>query len=258
MKKLLLRSRIVIGVSLTASVAALLAVSVMMYFMVQMTPVTDISGVAEKCLPASTMILTEKTIGTEDSGENVQEAATGIIWEKETDTIYIATNNHVVKNATKIFIRFGLEKAQGMLIPGEIVGREASSDLAVISVSKKDIPDEIYRELKPAVLGSSKETKVGQTAILIGNALGEGINVSCGIVSAVNRRQDGDEFHSEVLVSDAAVNFGNSGSMLVDKKGRVIGINTSKDSKDSSEGMGYYVPVDVAKKVVDQLLESTH
>lgn len=71
----------------------------------------------------------------------------------------------------------------------------------------------------------------------------------------MNRRQDGDEFHSEVLVSDAAVNFGNSGSMLVDKRGRVIGINTSKDSNDGSEGMGYYVPVDVAKKVVDQLLD---
>ena len=202
--KLLLRSRIVIGVSLTASVAALLAVCVLLYFILQMTTATDVSGVVKKYLPTSVMILTEKTIGTEDSGEIVQEA---------------------------------------------------SSDLAVISVSKKDIPDEIYRELKPAVLGSSKETKVGQTAILIGNALGEGINVSCGIVSAVNRRQDGDEFHSEVLVSDAAVNFGNSGSMLVDKKGRVIGINTSKDSKDGSEGMGYYVLVDVAKKVVDQLLD---
>ena len=137
MKKLLLRSRIVIGVSLTASVAALLAVCVLLYFILQMTTATDVSGVVKKYLPTSVMILTEKTIGTEDSGEIVQEAATGIIWKKETDTIYIATNNHVVKNATKIFIRFGLEKAQGMLIPGEIVGREASSDLAVISVSKK-------------------------------------------------------------------------------------------------------------------------
>lgn len=111
MKKLLLRSRIAIGVSITASVAALLAVVVMLYFILQMTPATAVSGVAEKCLPTSAMILTEKTIGTEDSGEIVQEAATGIIWKKETDTIYIATNNHVVKNATKIFIRFGLEKA---------------------------------------------------------------------------------------------------------------------------------------------------
>lgn len=90
MKKLLLRSRIVIGVSLTASVAALLAVCVLLYFILQMTTATDVSGVVKKCLPTSVMILTEKTIGTEDSGEIVQEAATGIIWEQETDTIYIS------------------------------------------------------------------------------------------------------------------------------------------------------------------------
>ena len=137
MKKLLLRSRIAIGVSITASVAALLAVCVLLYFILQMTTATDVSGVVKKYLPTSVMILTEKTIGTEDSGEIVQEA---------------------------------------------------SSDLAVISVSKKDIPDEIYRELKPAVLGSSKETKVGQTAILIGNALREGINVSCGKCSESQTR----------------------------------------------------------------------
>lgn len=188
-------------------------------------------------------------------GEEIREAATGIIWSKEKDRLYIVTNNHVVKNAAKINIRFGYPKAQGMLIPGETVGRDAASDLAVIVVWKKDIADDIYDGLKPAVLGASDAVKVGQGTILIGNSLGEGINVSCGIVSAVNRRYDGDEFHLEVMVSDAAINFGNSGSMLVNKKGEVIGVNTSKDAKDSSEGMGYYIPVDTAVKVADKIIK---
>ena len=78
MKKLLLRSRIVIGVSITASVAALLAVCVLLYFILQMTTATDVSGVVKKYLPTSVMILTEKTIGTEDSGEIVQEASSDL------------------------------------------------------------------------------------------------------------------------------------------------------------------------------------
>lgn len=220
---------------------------------------TNVPKVAEECMPSSVVFQIKKNIKVDPSvygvdEQQVTEAATGFIWADEKDELLIVTNNHVVEGAESIRIRLSPEKAQGILLPAETLGRDETADIAVVSLKKSDIPKDIVSLVRPAKLGDAEKVQLGQTAILIGNALGEGQNVSCGVISAVNRRLDNGAFQQEVFVSDAAINFGNSGSMLLNGDGEVIGVNTSKATKDNSEGMGYYVPIDTVASVVEDLL----
>lgn len=221
--------------------------------------IVDVPEIAEKNMPSSVIFQVSKRIGAEmdqdgNEGELVTEGATGFIWADDPEELLIVTNNHVVEGAETIRVRFSPEKAQGILLPAQMIGQDDTADLAVVSIQKKDIPEDILPLIRPAKLGDAKKVRLGEPAILIGNALGEGQNVSCGVISAVNRRLDNGAFQREVLVSDAATNFGNSGSMLLNRRGEVIGINTSKSTRDNSEGMGYYVPVDTMVSVVKELL----
>lgn len=219
----------------------------------------DIPRIVKQCMPSSVIFQVRKKVQSYSENGDVEEqivteAATGFIWADKGEELLIVTNNHVVEGAESIRIRLSPEIAQGILLSAETVGRDETSDIAVVSVKKSDIPQDAQKLVYPAIPGNAKKVQVGQLAILIGNALGEGQNVSCGIISAVNRRLNNGAFQQEVFLSDAAINFGNSGSMLVDQNGEVIGVNTSKDEKDSSEGMGYYVPIDTVASVVEKLL----
>jgi serine protease Do len=218
---------------------------------------SDVSDVVKACAPSCVLI---QTSGTEKNGANKgkpwRAAATGILWKKTEDAVYVLTNNHVAAPADKILLRFMVKGMEGALVKGRILGLDPQTDLAVIRVGADEFGDKSIDSLPTIRRGLSDDVEVGQRAILIGNALGEGMNVSCGVVSAVGRRHDGgDAFQTEVLVSDAAINHGNSGSMLVNGDGEMIGINTSKDAEDGSEGMGYYIPVDTAVRIADGMIE---
>jgi S1-C subfamily serine protease len=161
---------------------------------------------------------------------------------------YILTNNHVVANATSITVR----SPSGKSWPGKVVGRDPDSDIAVIKISGV---------LPPIKLGDSKSLLVGQTVIAIGSPYGLEHSVTAGVVSALGRSLSdiGTTGQSQPLVdtiqTDAAINPGNSGGALVDRSGRLVGINTAIYSQSgSAAGIGFAVPVDTAISVADQII----
>jgi S1-C subfamily serine protease len=163
---------------------------------------------------------------------------------------HIVTNSHVVQGASKIEVRFG-EKTT---VRATLVGQDASNDVALLKVdTDKD-------NLKPLVLGSSSKAKVGDSVVAIGNPFGLDRTVTTGIVSALQRqlRAPNGFTISDVIQTDAAINPGNSGGPLIDANGEVIGINSqiATAGGGGSIGIGFAVPIDKAKKIVDELKKS--
>ncbi len=161
---------------------------------------------------------------------------------------HILTNNHVVEGADKVEVRF----IDGTTVRAKVVGTDPDSDLAVIQVDKSSL-------LQPVELGDSSALIVGQQVFAIGNPFGQMWTLTSGIVSAVGRTiQSGNSRYSipEVVQTDAAINPGNSGGPLLDKHGRVIGVNTMIISDNrSSSGVGLAVPVEIVKRVAPALIK---
>ena len=161
---------------------------------------------------------------------------------------YIITNHHVVEDATKIVVKL----SDGTELEAEHVGSDSKTDLAVIKVEANDA-------LRPAPLGDSDDVEVGQWVLTIGNPFGLDNSVTAGIISAkgrqINRRNPYDDF----LQTDAAINPGNSGGPLVNLSGQVIGINTAIFSSGGGNiGIGFAIPVNMARTIVPQLKEHGH
>ena len=140
-------------------------------------------------------------------------------------------------------------------VSAKIKGTDEDNDLAVIAVSKSDIPDDTMNEIKIAQLGSSDDLVVGQQVVAIGNALGYGQSVTSGWVSALNRSITTDNTETTGLIqTDAAINPGNSGGALLNMKGEVIGINSAKYADSAVEGMGYAIPISKAEPILEELM----
>lgn len=222
---------------------------------------TDVSDIVENCMPS---IVAIDTKGVEEvqmyyygtQKYEVKGAGSGIIVAQNDDELLIATNSHVVVNATEMSVCFTVdaEDPADLVVPAKIKGMDKGYELAVLAVKLEDIPDEVRSQLKIASLGSSEKTKVGESAIAIGNALGYGQSVTSGIISAKDREVTIDNFSKELFVTDASINFGNSGGALLNAKGQVIGINVAKEAGDGSEGMGYSIPIDTAIPVLENLI----
>jgi S1-C subfamily serine protease len=169
---------------------------------------------------------------------------TGFVLDTKGD---IATNQHVVSGGTSIRVKF----ADGSSYKGTVVGADASSDLAVVHV---DAP---ASELHPLTLGDSSTVKVGDPVVAIGNPFGLAGTLTSGIVSALGREitSPNDQPIENAIQTDAAINHGNSGGPLFDLQSRVIGV-TSQIQSDSNgnEGVGFAVPVNTLKLVVQQIL----
>ena len=157
---------------------------------------------------------------------------------------YILTNAHVVSGATKITVTL----ADGRSIPGTVVGQDKNNDIAVVKINAD--------KLNLAPLGDSKNVKVGQLAIAIGNPLGLELQrtVTAGIISATSRTvKDSDGVvHENMFQTDASINPGNSGGPLLNSKGQVIAINTAKIT--GAEGIGFAIPINVAKPIAEELI----
>jgi serine protease Do len=179
-------------------------------------------------------------------------SGSGIIYAQDDDKVYIVTNNHVVEDATTVSISITGEES----VSAKLVGKDAASDLAVISVLKTDLKSAGINEVTPAVFGNSTDMQVGESVIAIGNAMGQGKSATMGIISAQNKEINIDGKKLKVIQTDAAINPGNSGGALVNMDGEVIGINTAKLSSDAVEGTGYAIPTDVAKDVIQTLVEN--
>lgn len=222
---------------------------------------TDVSAIVESCMPSIVSITNISVEEVETYYYGTQEieaesAASGIIVAQNEEELLIATNSHVVENSTELTVCFTVdaENPEELVVPARIKGTDKSYELAVVAVQLEDIPETVREQLKIARLGSSDKLKVGQAAIAIGNALGYGQSVTSGIISALNREVTIDNFSNEVILTDAAINFGNSGGALLNAKGQVIGINVAKEAGDSTEGMGYSIPIDTAIPVLQKLI----
>ncbi len=184
-----------------------------------------------------------------------ESAGSGFIISQDDDNIYIATNNHVVAGAESLTITFSDEEA----VPGVVKGTDPSVDLAVVAVSLKDIKDSTRSIIKVATLGDSAGLTVGESAVVIGNALGYGQSVTTGVISALNREvqledNNGQRITNKLIQTDAAVNPGNSGGALLNMKGEVTGVVSAKYSDTKVEGMGYAIPISSAKAIIEQLI----
>ena len=220
-----------------------------------------VSAIVEECMPSIVAItnLSQKQLqnwfGQIQSYE-VPSAGSGIIIDEDDDSLYIATNNHVIEGATTLTIRF----CDDATAAAEIKGTDASTDLAVVQVKKADIQADTLQAIKVATLGDSDQIKVGSRAIAIGNALGYGQSVTGGYISALEREvttQDektGKSYTNKLLQTDAAINPGNSGGALLNNRGEVIGINSSKYSDTDVEGIGFAIPINDAKLIFEDLI----
>ncbi len=222
---------------------------------------TDVSEVVENCMPSIVSInnISVQEVETYYYGTQTYEAesaASGIIVAQNDEELLIATNSHVVDDAEEISVCFTAEAedVEDLVAPAKIKGMDRNYELAVVAVQLSDIPEEVRDQLKIATIGKSSDLKVGQAAIAIGNALGYGQSVTSGIISALNRELTIDDFSQEVIMTDAAINFGNSGGALLNAKGEVIGINVAKEAGDGVDSMGYSIPIDTAVPILQRLI----
>jgi serine protease DegS len=161
---------------------------------------------------------------------------------------HIITNNHVIANAETI----NVELADSRVTPATVVGRDPDTDLALLSIKLKDLP------VMP--LGRSDEIQVGDVVLAIGDPLGLSQTVTHGIVSATGRQQLGVATFENFIQTDAAINAGNSGGALINTRGELIGINTAVLNKSRSgnlsvEGIGFAIPVNLARGVMKDILD---
>ena len=189
---------------------------------------------------------------TDTNTEQVSSQGSGVIYKKDGEYAYIVTNTHVINGAKKVDIRL----ADGTKVPGEIVGTDTYSDIAVVKISSEKVS-------AVAEFGDSSQLTVGEPAIAIGSPLGSEYanTVTQGIVSSLNRTvslksEDGQAISTKAIQTDTAINPGNSGGPLINIQGQVIGITSSKIATNggtSVEGLGFAIPSNDAIKIIEQL-----
>ena len=242
--------------------------------------IAGVSDVAENVLPSIVAIDVKVVSQQRDFFGRTYESegegsGSGIIIKEDSDYIYVVTNNHVVEDSVAVSLTFNDETTA----EATVIGTDSDSDLAVAKVKKSDLKAETLSAIKVATLADCKETKVGEQAIAIGNALGYGTSVTVGYVSAKDReismedesqehpkqyeqwgKQGQEETDSQststmkLIQTDAAINPGNSGGALVNAKGQVIGINSSKFASEEVEGMGFAIPISDAVPIIEKLI----
>lgn len=215
------------------------------------TGAQSIVKIAELVGPSVVPITSKVAVRDVFMNQGISEGAgSGVIFSIAKDAIYIITNNHVVENSTELTV--GL--TDDLTVKAQLVGVDSDTDLAVVKVNRDIVPADQLSKIKPATLGNSENLKVGEVAVAIGNPLGYSRTVTAGIISALDRRVDESLNRLAMIQTDAAINPGNSGGALVNGNGDVIGINTIKIADTNVEGIGFAIPINSAKPVIDQLL----
>ncbi len=220
------------------------------------TVVSDVTAVVKAAMPCVVSITNEALEYDYWYDEMVEGEtnASGIIIGQNDEELLIATNYHVVENSLGLYVQF----ADSSEATAYIKGTSPEDDLAVVSVFLDDIADDTLDSIAIAVLGDSDKLEVGEPAIAIGNSLGYGQSVTTGIISALDREiyDENDEYgQGRLIQTDAAINPGSSGGALLNSRGEVIGINSSKIADYVIEGMGYAIPISSAKPVIDELVK---
>jgi 2-alkenal reductase len=191
-------------------------------------------------------ITTESRVNRGFFGVSVsQGAGSGFVWDAQG---HIVTNFHVVANATSVLVQLDGGKDP---IPAKVIGSAPVYDLAVVQLSR------IPAGIKAIPLGTSRDLKVGQSVIAIGNPFGLQRTLTRGIVSALDRELPTSEEReiAGVIQTDAAINPGNSGGPLLDSAGRLVGVNSAiRTESGGSAGIGFAIPVDLVNRVIPTLI----
>ena len=226
------------------------------------TGTTDVSGIAEQTMPAIVAITSTSQganyydlFGQQYQGQDTTSAGSGFIVGQNDKELLIATNNHVIDGAKTISVQFIDEQ----IYEATVKGTDSSNDLAVIAVQTSKIKESTMNKIRVADLGDSSKIKVGEMAVAIGNALGYGQSVTVGYISAISESESGSSSSSssntiKAIQTDAAINPGNSGGALINMQGQVIGINSAKIAASEVEGVGYAIPISVAKPIIEDLM----
>ena len=216
----------------------------------------DVEAVATAALPAmvqlngTTTVKSSSYFGYGQSYE-ATSSGTGIIVGKSDTELLIVTNAHVVDNIDNLKCVF----SDGTSASCSVKGSKSDQDIAVAAVSLSDISSDTASNIAIAELEDSSDIKVGQQVVAIGNALGEGQSVTTGIISAKDRSITVNNVtFTGLLMTDAAINSGNSGGALLNSEGKVIAINFAKTSSDGVEGMAYSIPVSNVMDIIDSLM----
>ena len=206
---------------------------------------SDLSGIVSGVENTVVEVYTESVKYNTFYGEYVTSGAgSGVIISENG---YIITNNHVIEDARSI--RVALHN--GKDYQAVLVGRDSELDIAILKIDEHDLPC--------AVLGDSDALKVGQTCIAIGNPLGTlGGTVTTGVISALSREITVDGNKMTLLQTDTTINPGNSGGGLFDVTGTLVGIVNAKYSSEKVEGIGFAIPINDVKEIINDLIVNGH
>lgn len=213
----------------------------------------DVSTIAENVMPSVVAINISAIVEQQGMFGYTQQyeaegSGSGIIIGENESELLMVTNNHVVSDATTVNVTF----ADGESYEAQVKSTDSDTDLAIVVVKLSDIKESTMNQIKIATIGDSDSLKVGEQVVAIGNALGYGQSVTTGIVSAKDRTNSTNT--TPLIQTDAAINPGNSGGALLNMKGEVIGINSSKYSDTTVEGMGYAIPITAVQDRLDDLM----
>lgn len=209
-------------------------------------PTIDVKSIAAVVTPS---VVSIKVVAAAGTG-----TGSGSIYKSDKTSSFIITNNHVIE-AAATGGTITVELLNGDVVPAQIVGRDIAYDLAVIKINRGNLPT--------VTVGDSSKISVGESVVAIGSPLGLASTVTSGIISALNRPVTtgtiGAESYVNAIQTDAAINPGNSGGALLDSQGRIIGVNSaiatlSSGGTSGSIGLGFSIPINEAKRVIDELI----
>ncbi|MFD2616541.1 S1C family serine protease [Terrilactibacillus laevilacticus] len=207
---------------------------------------SSVTDAVDKVSPSVVAVINYQRANFYDNQYTESGLGSGIIYKKANGYAYIVTNNHVVEGANKVEVRLENNKK----VSATVLGKDSLYDLAVLRISDSGVNS-------VAEFGNSGILKRGEPAIAIGNPLGFSGSVTEGIVSSANRTmpiEGGNvSIEANLVQTDAAINPGNSGGALVNIAGQVIGINSSKIAEEQVEGIGFAIPINVAKPIINNL-----
>ena len=215
----------------------------------------DVTTVVENVMPAMVSIINNytqeyQTFFGQSYTQQGASSGSGIIIGQNEAELLIATNYHVISGNDSLEITF-IDNSKAAAY---IKGTNPQMDLAVVSVALDSLSVETRGSIAVASMGNSDNLKLGESVIAIGNALGYGQSVTTGVVSAINREvQAEDGTTGKFIQTDAAINPGNSGGALLNVRGEVIGINSSKIGGTYVEGIGYAIPISAAEPIISDL-----
>lgn len=216
----------------------------------------DVTAVVKAAMPCVVSITNEYTAYDFWYDEEYDERAngSGIIVAQSDEEMLIVTNYHVIQDNNNLYVKFIDDREATAYVKGA----SPENDLAIVSVFLDDMSEKTLDSIAIAAFGDSDSLQVGEPAIAIGNSLGYGQSVTTGVISALNRTMYADEQdmteQGYLIQTDAAINPGNSGGALLNVKGEVIGINSSKIADYVIEGMGYAIPITTAEPIIEDLM----